>query len=153
MAPTQSKLKWGDKSKERKNHTVSVVNPPIPFAKPHGKEIPKTDLTKFECHVNPNDVDSDTFSIIVPTFRHGTCEELLTWLKKFRSIERGMLVKTDEARFNLVRQILEGEGRRAFDNAAAFSKIRRHHDVDSSEDIKVEVEVEVLTGFARDRHD
>eukprot|EP00978_Attheya_sp_CCMP212_P023596 scaffold72637_cov32-Attheya_sp.AAC.1 len=81
----------------------------------------------FDCHLDPSDKDSDTFSITVQILRHGNCKELLTWLKKFRTLERGLLIKTDKARFQLARQILEGEGRRAFDNSAASSILKRNN--------------------------
>eukprot|EP00978_Attheya_sp_CCMP212_P010212 scaffold24527_cov71-Attheya_sp.AAC.1 len=100
MAPAVSKLARGTTIKSSIS-APSVVNPPILFFKPTLKEAPKTDLNKFDCHLDPSDKDSDTFSITVQTFRHGTCEELLTWLKKFWTLERGLLIKTDKARFQI----------------------------------------------------
>eukprot|EP00978_Attheya_sp_CCMP212_P008113 scaffold18865_cov55-Attheya_sp.AAC.2 len=132
MAPAVSKLAW-DTTIKSSISAPSVVNPPILFFRPTSKEAPKTDLNKFDCHLDHADKDSDTFSITVHTFRHGTCEELLTWLKKFRTLERGLLIKTDKARFQIVRQILEGEGRRAFDNAAVSSILRKTVDLQAEE--------------------
>jgi len=125
MAPAQSKLNWDIASGEKKIITPSVVNPPIPFFNPPSREAHKMDLRMFDCHLDPTNKKSETLSVTVQTFRHGTCEELLTWLRKFRTLEKGLLIKTDQSRFQLVRQILEGEGRRAFDNAAASSLLKK----------------------------
>ena len=106
MAPAVSKLAW-DATVKTAISAPSVVNPPIPFFKPTLREAPKTDLNKFDCHLDPTDKDSDTFAITVQTFRHGTCEELLTWLKKFRTLERGLMIKDDKARFQIVRLAMQ----------------------------------------------
>eukprot|EP00978_Attheya_sp_CCMP212_P020562 scaffold58987_cov50-Attheya_sp.AAC.2 len=47
------------------------------------------------------------------------------------SPEKGLLTTTDQSHFHLVRQILEGEGRRAFDNAAASSLLKKQVEVET----------------------
>eukprot|EP00978_Attheya_sp_CCMP212_P003758 scaffold7969_cov56-Attheya_sp.AAC.2 len=110
MAPAVSKLAW-DMTIKLSISAPSVVNPSIPFFKPTSKQAPKTDLNKFDCYLDPSDKDSDTFP------------------------EEDLLINTDKARFQIVHQILEGEGRHAFDNAATSSILKLQVDLQAEEKV------------------
>eukprot|EP00980_Cylindrotheca_fusiformis_P019964 scaffold7032_cov94-Cylindrotheca_fusiformis.AAC.1 len=76
----------------------------------------------FQCRQDPADRDSPTYTVLVPYFDNGTPEEFLMFLEKVKTVQTGQALTAGPEKYNQLRQVLKGNAKTVFDNAA-----RVHH--------------------------
>jgi len=101
------------------NARLRYPPPPVPLVVPEPKVLKKSDMLKVDLKTHPEDPTStDTYSISVRFFDHGTPQEWIDFLKSFRQVITGQNMVEGSAKFAMARVLLKGDALRVFNSAA-----------------------------------
>ena len=145
MAPTWSKHAINPSAVNSKMTKNPWETPPIPLALPKREEPKKGDFQKVELKINHSDPDSKKFSTNVRIFKQGTPEELILWRKDFARLEEGLPLTLASAKYQMAKQLLDGEAKRVFLTKAKAKG-------EETEEHFKEILQELMTHFFPSRH-
>jgi len=92
--------------------------PPVPLEQPEPRELKKSEFLKLNLKSNPGNPNSETYSICIPYFKHGTPSGWIFFNKTFKKIIVGQNLKTGSAKYTMARTLLQGDALRIFEKAA-----------------------------------
>lgn len=94
------------------------ISPPIPLERPEKKELEIGDYHKYELRNDPDDPESPKYSVSVPYFSTGTCEEWLQFRRNLDRVLEGQGITTGPQSFVVARRLLTGAALTTFENKA-----------------------------------
>jgi hypothetical protein len=100
------------------NKAGRTIVPPITLERAERRSLVKGEYLEYKLRNTPGDLTSPVYSLSVPFFSTGTCEEWLKFRENLLKVLSGQNVTTGPGKYVVTRRLLQGDALAAFENAA-----------------------------------